>query len=162
MRDQVVADYRDFFGKYWTDVEIELDHFLSCHKSQLRTKMITPKGRQSSVLREDSAWSHPPVCVCKKCLIVTAGIWRDWDCVPCPAGWLRWLYQDWLYSPLYTTLHAWRAHSAQPQAHSPDHITFYININPRLVSYTSRHNYSQLGLINWRQRLMGLGRIRTL
>ena len=55
MRDQVVADYRDFFGKNCTDVEIELDHFLSCHKSQLRTKMITPKGRQSSVLREDSA-----------------------------------------------------------------------------------------------------------
>lgn len=29
MRDQVVADYRDFFGKNCTDVEIELDHFVS-------------------------------------------------------------------------------------------------------------------------------------
>ena len=28
MRDQVVADYRDFFGKNCTDVEIELDHFV--------------------------------------------------------------------------------------------------------------------------------------
>ena len=28
MRDQVVADYGDFFGKNCTDVEIELDHFV--------------------------------------------------------------------------------------------------------------------------------------